>query len=311
MQEFDKIWLDQMKKGGLMIELYMRYMDDGRKLLHPVRYGWRWVEGGMQYCMRWEDDDKLKTPLERTVHLLRSTVSGMIDYLEFTFETGEDYQDASEHLGAARKGDERSHMVRHQKMEHPGEPPAFVFKVVSSHRTALNRQIKEAVRIRRRGRAASILNSKSEFNRCQIPRLVVEVEDEKSRLKRLEDERLEEEELRGVLDREHSTWREKKARELHLQDTKRRRQSEGEEDTRPWGARRRPKKLKFATIEENWGEEGGDEDGVDNDQPVDQPNCDLNVGFSGEERRILSTSCKASLITDYYSPRARRMEHIV
>ena len=151
MQEFDKIWLDQMKKGGLMIELYMRYMDDGRKLLHPVRYGWRWVEGGMQYCMRWEDDDKLKTPLERTVHLLRSTVSGMIDYLEFTFETGEDYQDASEHLGAARKGDERSHMVRHQKMEHPGEPPAFVFKVVSSHRTALNRQIKEAVRIRRRG----------------------------------------------------------------------------------------------------------------------------------------------------------------
>ena len=50
---------------------------------------------------------------------------------------------------------------------------------------------------------------------------------------------------------------------------------------------------------------------MDNDQPVDQPNCDLNVGFSGEERRILSTSCKASLITDYYSPRARRMEHIV
>ena len=60
--------------------------------------------------------------------------------------------------------------------------------MVSSHRTALNRQIREAVRIRRRGGAANILNSKSEFNRCQIPRLVVEVEDEETRLRRLEKE---------------------------------------------------------------------------------------------------------------------------
>ena len=58
---------------------------------------------------------------------------------------------AMEHWGAAVKGDKRSHMVKHQSFEHKGEKPEFHFKVISTHKTALNRQIREAVRIRRRG----------------------------------------------------------------------------------------------------------------------------------------------------------------
>ena len=57
---------------------------------------------------------------------------------------------ALEHWGAARRGDKKSHMFKHQCNEHAGEPPNFLFKVVSKHRTALGRQVKEAVRIRRR-----------------------------------------------------------------------------------------------------------------------------------------------------------------
>ena len=56
-----------------------------------------------------------------------------------------------EHWAAARRGDTDSHMRKHQDLEHPGEQPQFLFKVVSTHRTALNRQVREAVRIRRRG----------------------------------------------------------------------------------------------------------------------------------------------------------------
>ena len=41
-----------------------------------------------------------------------------------------------------------------------------------------SRQVGEAVRIRRRGGAGSILNSKTEYDRCRIPRLVVQEEDE-------------------------------------------------------------------------------------------------------------------------------------
>ena len=91
---------------------------------------------------------------------------------------------AVEHWSAARKKDGTSQMFKHQTLVHGGEEPAFVFKVVSYHRTALNRQIKEAVRIRRRGEASSILNSKAEFNRCYIPRLVVEQEDEGAKERR-------------------------------------------------------------------------------------------------------------------------------
>ena len=46
--------------------------------------------------------------------------------------------------------------------------------MISFHRTALSRQLKEAVRIRRRGGEGSILNSKGEYNRCYIPRLELE-----------------------------------------------------------------------------------------------------------------------------------------
>ena len=66
--------------------------------------------------------------------------------------------------------------------------------MVSKHRSALNRQIKEAVRIRRRGGAQGILNSKAEFNRCYIPRLVVEVEDQAEQEQREQREREEEQE---------------------------------------------------------------------------------------------------------------------
>ena len=56
---------------------------------------------------------------------------------------------AVEHWGVALKGAGDSHLVKHQSLAHPGEHPEFVFKVVSSHRTTLNSQVREAVRIRR------------------------------------------------------------------------------------------------------------------------------------------------------------------
>ena len=48
-------------------------------------------------------------------------------------------------------------------------------KVVQHHRSALGRQVGEAVRIKRRGLTH---NSKGEFNRCLIPRLTLGLEDD-------------------------------------------------------------------------------------------------------------------------------------
>jgi hypothetical protein len=71
---------------------------------------------------------------------------------------------------------EESHQIKHWVLDHPelDAPPKFKFKVVSSFRYALTRQLSEAVRIELRGE--DILNSKSEFNRCKVPRLKIDLE---------------------------------------------------------------------------------------------------------------------------------------
>ena len=50
-----------------------------------------------------------------------------------------------EHVKAARKKEESSHMRRHQLLVHDGLDNDFILKVVSYHGSALSRQIKEAV----------------------------------------------------------------------------------------------------------------------------------------------------------------------
>ena len=61
------------------------------------------------------------------------------------------YERSREHWAAARSSQEDNHMVRHQLAEHPGREPNFTMRAVKYFRSALTRQIAEAVRIRRRG----------------------------------------------------------------------------------------------------------------------------------------------------------------
>ena len=57
----------------------------------------------------------------------------------------------------------------HQDLQ---EPPKFRFRVIRSFKDAMTRQISEAVRIELRGEG--VLNSKSEYSRCRLPRLVID-----------------------------------------------------------------------------------------------------------------------------------------
>ena len=171
-------------------------------------------------------------------------------------ETSRSVQErAAEHWGAARKEQEKSHIHKHQRLEHPGEKPSFIFKVVSSHKTALSRQIKEAVIIRRRGGAGSILNSKGEYNQCHIPRLVVEPDDEESNSSRKVEEQQAMVELVKSMNEEEVRWRDKKTREQELARVKRRRKLSKDDKTSSMGVGRRPKKLKFTPLLEDWEEE--------------------------------------------------------
>ena len=82
------------------------------------------------------------------------------------------FERSSEHWHAAEMMKEESHMVQHSMEFHSGDSNhAFKFRVVKSFRSALDRQIAEAIRIELRG---SILNRRGEYNRCSLTRLGVD-----------------------------------------------------------------------------------------------------------------------------------------
>jgi hypothetical protein len=81
---------------------------------------------------------------------------------------------AGEHWEDALGGKEESHMLEHLAAAHREEStPKFRFRVVKRCKTALERQVREAVRIEMRG---NVLNKKGMFNRCKLTRMVIDTE---------------------------------------------------------------------------------------------------------------------------------------
>ena len=135
-------------------------------------------------------------------------------------------------------------------------------------KTALRRQIAEAVLIARWGED-TILNSKSEFNRCKIGRLVIGEED---RTKNESDKRHLGEWEGGMCEGESTslTWertRTKERRAMEVRDSgvlerglafsPARKRVMGEEFKTP-GSSNKKQKRKYPLLEENWGEESED-----------------------------------------------------
>merc|ERR1711915_880533 len=85
------------------------------------------------------------------------------------------YERGKEHFNAFRDIDEQSHILKHFLLVHEGmemKDLKFGIRITGNYRTAIERQISEAVKIEREiKKGKKILTSKSEFNRCEIPRL--------------------------------------------------------------------------------------------------------------------------------------------
>ena len=174
------------------------------------------------------------------------------------------FERSKEHWEAWRSRKEDSHILKHQMADHGGSnSPKFTMRVVRSYRSALSRQVGEAVRIRRRGGEGSILNSKSEFNRCRIPRLVLEEIDEEQA------DAQEDRELREaleLLEQCERAWEDQKTKDrgeelrearnkvtkIKERVTSRKREQEQPQDGTN---KRRRKKLKHSIEAEGWGQE--------------------------------------------------------
>ena len=90
------------------------------------------------------------------------------------------YERGFEHLNKLATLSSDSHMLRHMVDVHKGEDfqevrwGMFVKKFLQS---AFERQIEEAVEIEKIAKTGDILNSKSEYNNCTLPRLVTRMGD--------------------------------------------------------------------------------------------------------------------------------------
>ena len=181
-----------------------------------------------------------------------------------------------EHWAAFRSKNQDSHILKHQMMIHPGEEPEFILRISSFYKTALERQVGEAVRIRRRGGQGAVLNSKAEFDRCRIPRLILEEHDQEQ-AKKYEEER--EEQLTTALDMEHKTWERSRIRERaeehkSMMASREQKQYTKRSKEQKLEGRSRKKRRTYTIIGENWGA-GGDNSNLDMKEeqpsPMEQP----------------------------------------
>ena len=80
---------------------------------------------------------------------------------------------SAEHLADFRAEKEESHIWKHKVVSHPDEEVTFTMKVIKKHKSAFERQVQEFILIELNQVDGNILNSKSGFNRCLIPRLTI------------------------------------------------------------------------------------------------------------------------------------------
>ena len=158
-----------------------------------------------------------------------------------------------EHWQAWRSKKSDSHIRKHQDLCHGGaEEPDFVLRAVSHHKSALSRQVAEAVRIMRRGGEGAVLKSRAEYNRSHIPRLHVEKRDEEEII---EQEQRDIESSRDLLGAE-CEQRKREDREEPLKELKRSlgkitgNSGSKKREQPALTKRRRPKKIKYEVIGE-------------------------------------------------------------
>ena len=96
------------------------------------------------------------------------------EYWGETARTG--YERGEEHLAGLESRYEKNSLWKHSHIHHGGtlEKEKLKMEIVESHRSPLNRQVHKGVELDING-ADIIMNSKSEWNHCRIPRIVIEV----------------------------------------------------------------------------------------------------------------------------------------
>ena len=90
MGHWDKKWCRMQVKMGLVAQIFIRYIDDLRIYLAPIRKGWWWT--GRGWCFDSSRED-LRTAEQRTKEELAKSLGDIFEFLNFTTESANDFTD--------------------------------------------------------------------------------------------------------------------------------------------------------------------------------------------------------------------------
>ena len=197
-----------------------------------------------------------------------------------TFERG------WEHLNDLAQLKTGSHMLKHVLLNHPDqdmEQVAFGMKILRTCKSSFERQIYESVAIQHERKEHHILNSRTEYNRCSIPRLSTQVGDKEFEKysKELREEKEQEEKLEQMarkIRKERNKARLRPSKEPN-QGTKRRKINDQEyiTITEVWGAPEKSEQVKIKTREQPDAEPRSKRTKVDQEQEEQQGNYEITA----------------------------------
>ena len=199
------------------------------------------------------------------------------------------YERGREHWKGFRERREDSHIWKHQVLHHGGDTSSkFHLRPMEYHRTALNRQLSEAVKIGRFGEE-NLLNSKGEYNRSRIARLSLgEMVEERKPLVEVDKEEEDKDQARwegeksiNIQRKSQKEWRQKNP----LKKTTSRKKREDDLDVEEEEIiGKTTKRRKFDLIEEGcWGEGRGR---LVRTPGIPQPYLPLQRRVVGRRRKI-------------------------
>ena len=97
MSTWDARWMKMMKENNIRMMAADRYMDNIRSFLKALKPGWRWLDGRLCTTQSWREEDMKEalTPTRRTANRILESMNSILNFLNFTQEIGEYFQDNS------------------------------------------------------------------------------------------------------------------------------------------------------------------------------------------------------------------------
>ena len=137
------------------------------------------------WCLSCEEEDKLKIQERNDItNLEKKEMLKKMSLHKYVGETARSvFERAFEHQNAREQLHPESHMLRHIIDKHEDQDMdsiKFGIRILKFTRSSFERQILESVQIQEQRKDHHILNSRSEYNRCAVPRMATKIGDKDS-----------------------------------------------------------------------------------------------------------------------------------